>query len=145
MPRPRAGDWLEDEVAGWRAEPIDVVASLLERAEINELGLQREPTLCREQGMEFISFPIADRGVPTSQRDADAVAVHLAAEIRAGKSVAIHCRAGIGRSSLMATCTLVRLGLEPEAALAAIGRARGLEVPDTAEQRAWSIAFASPP
>jgi len=28
MPRPRSGDWLEDEIAGWRVEGIDVVVSL---------------------------------------------------------------------------------------------------------------------
>jgi hypothetical protein len=30
VPRPRAGDWLDDEIAAWRAEGIDLVVSLLE-------------------------------------------------------------------------------------------------------------------
>ncbi|WP_158747891.1 hypothetical protein [Acidisphaera sp. L21] len=66
MARPRAGDWLEDEVVGWKAEGVDTVVSLLERDEVEELGLGLEATLCAQQGMEFISFPIADRGVPAS-------------------------------------------------------------------------------
>ena len=45
MPRPRAGDWLDEEIAGWRAEGIDVVVSLLESDEVSELGLQREASL----------------------------------------------------------------------------------------------------
>jgi hypothetical protein len=30
VPRPRAGDWLGDEIAPWRAEGIDLMLSLLE-------------------------------------------------------------------------------------------------------------------
>src|SRR5713101_2898754 len=36
MARPRAGDWLADEIAGWRAAGIDIVVNLLEPAEIAE-------------------------------------------------------------------------------------------------------------
>jgi hypothetical protein len=32
--RPRAGDWLPDEVAGWRSEGVDVVISLLQPSEV---------------------------------------------------------------------------------------------------------------
>jgi hypothetical protein len=70
MARPRAGDWLDDEISGWRAQSIDIIISLLEQEEVSELGLQREAGLCREQGMEFLSFPIPDRGVPESLHDA---------------------------------------------------------------------------
>ncbi len=65
MARPRAGDWFEDEISGWRTEGVDVVLSLLEQEEVNELGLQQEAGLCREQGMESL-LPIPDRGVPES-------------------------------------------------------------------------------
>lgn len=40
MPRPRAGGWLEDEIASWKESGVDVVVSLIERAEIIELGRQ---------------------------------------------------------------------------------------------------------
>ena len=66
MPRPRAGDWLDEEIAGWRTEGIDVVVSLLESEEVTELGLQREASLCDEHAIEFVSFPIPDRGIPSS-------------------------------------------------------------------------------
>ncbi len=39
VPRPRGGDWLEDEVRAWRAAGIDVVVSLLTDDEVRELGL----------------------------------------------------------------------------------------------------------
>src|SRR5262249_61758505 len=33
MPRPRAGDWLDDEAASWRRHGLGLVVSLLEDAE----------------------------------------------------------------------------------------------------------------
>ena len=39
MARPRSGDWLNDEIAGWEAAGINTVVCLLEHDEVNELGL----------------------------------------------------------------------------------------------------------
>jgi protein-tyrosine phosphatase len=58
-----------------------------------------------------------------------------------GKNLVIHCRAGIGRSSLIAAGVLITLGSDASVALAEIGRARGLRVPDTAEQDEWIKTF----
>jgi protein-tyrosine phosphatase len=143
MARPRAGDWLEPEVDHWKSSGIDVVVSLLEREEVSELGLQREAELCRSNGIDFVSFPIPDRGVPESREEAAQIARVLAAGVRDGLSVAIHCRAGIGRSSVIAACALICSGIEAEEALSLIGAARGLSVPDTDEQRDWVVAFGS--
>jgi len=141
MARPRAGDWLNDEISGWRAQGIDIVISLLERAEVSELGLQLEAGLCQEQGIEFLSFPIPDRGVPESLRDAVALAQTVSTKIGEGRAVAVHCRAGIGRSSLIAACVLICMGFDPAAAFGLIGKARGVSVPDTEGQRDWVTAL----
>lgn len=141
MPRPRAGDWLADEIGGWRAEGVDVVASLLEADEVHELGLGLEAAFCRAEGIEFVRFPIRDRGVPYSGCEAAEFTGTLAARVLEGKAVAIHCRAGIGRAALVAGCTLVCLGFAAEDALLMIAAARGVAVPDTEEQRAWVAAF----
>jgi protein-tyrosine phosphatase len=141
MARPRRGNQLDDEISGWQAEGIEIVVSLLEPEEVGELGLQREEDLCREQGMEFISFPIPDWGVPPSLRDAEALARALATKISEGRAVAVHCRAGIGRSSLIAACALVCSGADPSAAFDMIRKARGVSVPDTERQRDWVTAF----
>ena len=53
----------------------------------------------------------------------------------------IHCRAGIGRSSLIAACVLVRAGHDVNSAFDTIAKARGVEVPDTEAQRAWVSTF----
>jgi hypothetical protein len=47
MARPRAEDWLEAEVAEWKARGLEMIVSLLDRDEVSELGLQREAEICR--------------------------------------------------------------------------------------------------
>jgi protein-tyrosine phosphatase len=139
--RPRAEDWLEADVGEWKASGLDMVVSLLEPEEISELGLQQEAEFCRASGIEFVSFPIPDRGVPEAASDALRIASSIARGIANGRSIVIHCRAGIGRSSLIAACALICLGFEASDALALIKEARGLSVPDTDGQREWIEAF----
>jgi protein-tyrosine phosphatase len=145
MARPRADDWLDLEVRDWKALGIDIVVSLLEREEVSDLGLQREAELCRSNGIDFIAFPIRDRGVPDSQLEVLQFARSVMTSVQDGRSVAIHCRAGIGRSSMIAACTLICSGIGAEDALALIQQSRGLRVPDTDEQRDWILAFARSP
>jgi protein-tyrosine phosphatase len=141
MPRPRAGDWLVDEIAGWKAEGVDVVVSLLDRHEVDELGLHELPAALQSAVIEFVSFPIPDRGVPTSMQETERLVRRISDALAAGKATAIHCRAGIGRSALIAACVLVRGGYDVDAAFTAIAEARGIEVPDTQAQRDWVAAF----
>ncbi len=56
-PRPRGGDWLENEISDWREAGIDVVVSLLTPDEVTEFGLETEKQLCEAQGIRFVSFP----------------------------------------------------------------------------------------
>jgi protein-tyrosine phosphatase len=141
MARPRANDWLEDQIKSWRDEGVGTVVSLLEAEEVVDLDLGAEEGLCRAQGMDFIKFPIPDRGLPASRNEAAAICRVLADRLAAGDAVAIHCRAGIGRSSLMAACTLFVAGFDPTLVLDAITSARGLTVPDTDAQRDWVLQF----
>ena len=66
----------------------------------------------------------------------------LVSALTAGRHVVIHCRAGIGRASLVAGALLVAEGLEPERAWQRLAAARGLPVPDTDQQRQWLQRFA---
>ena len=62
VPRPRGGDWLEDEVRSWRDAGLDVVVSLLTPEEITEFELDQEERWCQAHGVQFHSLPILDRG-----------------------------------------------------------------------------------
>jgi hypothetical protein len=137
MPRPRGGDWLEDEVGALKKLGVDIVVSLLTAEEEGCLALEQEGALVRKHGMEFVSHPVPDRDVPASPKQTWAVANSLADQFAAGRKIAVHCRMGIGRSPLLLACILVTRGLPPEDAWLRIGVARGLPVPDTLEQRDW--------
>ena len=141
MPRPRAGDWLAGEIESWQQSGFNCVVSLLEQAEIDELGLSDEQQLCETAGVEFLRFPIPDRGVPQSVEELATLVESLVVRLRQGSGVAIHCRIGVGRSALVAACVLAALGVPIESAWQSISAARGLSVPDTPEQRAWAKTF----
>jgi len=137
MPRPRAGDWLEDEAASWRRQRIDTVVSLLEDDEIAELGLGEEAAACVKAGMRFVHFPVPDRGVPASELAVSELIATLIEEMRQGRGVGIHCRIGVGRSASLAVCVLVALGVSIESAWSMVEQSRGAAVPDTPAQKTW--------
>ncbi|HZQ34850.1 MAG TPA: tyrosine protein phosphatase [Dehalococcoidia bacterium] len=143
LPHPRGGDWLPDEIASLRADGVDLLVSLLTPYEIGDLELQAEAELCAGAGIELASYPIEDRRVPPSLAEMRDLVARLFVALQAGRGVALHCRAGIGRSSTVAACVLVAAGLSPEQAFARITAARGVDLPDTDEQRAWVEWFAA--
>src|SRR5437879_3765405 len=125
MPRPRGGDWLEDEIQSWRRAGVDVDVSLLTREEQTEFSLGDEEKLCRPNGIEFVSFPIVDRSIPSSLAAFSDQMAKLADQLAHGKNIAVHCRQGVGRAALVAICLLVLSGVEPAAAIDRVGAARG--------------------
>jgi protein-tyrosine phosphatase len=142
VPRPRGGEWLEDEVLAWRDGDLDVIVSLLTADEASELGLDEEATLARANGLLFIRFPITDYSVPSSLEESLALLKELDQALSTGKNVGIHCRQGIGRSATIASSLLVMRGIDPDEALIRVANARGSRVPDTVEQREWIRSFA---
>lgn len=140
MAAPRSAELLEDTVLSWRNDGIDCVVSVLEPQEIPGL-IEAESELCREFGIDFLCFPIRDKSVPPSLELFAGFAKALADRISAGQGVAIHCRAGIGRSATLAASTLIWLGVDAEVALDMIADARGIEVPETEAQRQWVLEF----
>ncbi len=137
MPRPRGGDWLEDEIQGWRRSTVDVVVSLLTPEQQSELGLDNEEKLCCANGIAFVSFSIVDRSIPSSFEAFSELMAKLAEQLTEGENVAVHCRQGIGRAALVAICLLTLAGVEPAAAIERVGAARGCSVPETEAQRQW--------
>jgi protein-tyrosine phosphatase len=143
MARPRGGDWLDDEMKALRDEGVNVVVSMLTPAEASELDLRAEQAAAERVGVRFINLPTPDRGIPEIQ-DFRALVTELAEGIRDGEHVVVHCRMGIGRSSMVAAAVLMAEGLRPRDAWNAVAQARGLDVPDTPEQRAWVEAAITP-
>jgi protein-tyrosine phosphatase len=137
--RPRGGDWLCDELSALSREGIDILVSMLTEEEINELGLNRESEECEAAAIKFVNVPILDRSVPLDRDDFLRSVDELAEMVRAGRFLGVHCRASIGRSSVLAVSVLVRIGWDAGKAFHAVESARGCSIPDTPEQRQWVI------
>jgi len=135
--RPRGGDWLEDELMSWRAAGVTKVVSLLTPDEEEALGLEYEKQASLNAGLAFLSFPIADRSVPSSDEGATRLIEELDSELTHGQQVVVHCRQGIGRAGLVASAALVARGVSPDDATLQVSRARGVTVPETMRQIIW--------
>ena len=140
--RPRGGDWLGDEVEGWKEAGLNVVVSLLTSGEQTELGLISEAEIVRRNGLTYISFPIPDYSVPGSKIPMQRLATELNHQLSRGACIGVHCRQGIGRSSVVAACVLVTSGESSKRAFELIELARRSPVPDTPEQKEWVMSFA---
>ncbi len=122
---------------------VDVIVSALEPEEAAELELLLEEDCCRLSGVEFVSFPISDRSVPGSADAFDGLLDRVDQQLRKGKAVVVHCRAGIGRSSVIAASLLLQYGVSVAEAFDLLAEARGFPVPDTPDQREWVERFAA--
>lgn len=141
MARPTGGEWLEQAVLDLRADKVDTVVSLLETPEVRELALQQEAALCQAHGIEFMAFPIPDRGTPHSKKAFSTLLEQLHAQLLQGRGVAIHCRAGIGRTGVLAACLLHMLDVPQRDLFRVLSKARGVTMPDTEAQIEWVAAF----
>jgi protein-tyrosine phosphatase len=136
MARPRGGDWLADEMDAIRAAGVSLVVSMLMPSEERDLGLTEEAVAAKAAGLEFIALPTPDYGLPHAAAFR-ALVSQLVDALERGSHVVVHCHMGIGRSSMLAAAVLMARGVGVQDAWSAISKARGLEVPDTPQQRRW--------
>ncbi len=118
---------------------IKLVVSLLETNEARTLGLDAEREQVKALGMDFVSFPIPDMGIPTSVEEFASLSKMLLKQVNAGTNILVHCHAGIGRSGLMAAGILLHCDLNSQQAFAHISKMRGVRVPETPQQEHWLI------
>ncbi len=115
VPRPGIVESFEDDVEGLRRLGVSTLVCLEETTPYTEDDL-------RDTAIDLIRFPIVDMGVPTLSD-----ALHLCATVDQLLSdkhvVAMHCRAGQGRTGTMLAAKLVYDGV---AARTAIERLRAL-------------------
>lgn len=121
-PMPGRWDWplrrAERDILDGR---IDLVVCLTPMPEIQSFA----PAYAREiededLPWEMWDMPIPDGGLPEDEDEFIELAQDLAEELREGINVLIHCYAGIGRSGMMAACTLMALGQDHDTALAVV-------------------------
>ncbi len=142
VPRPRGGEWLEDEVLAWSNAGLDVIVSMLESEENDWFDLGREAEFCAKNGIEFFSVPVKDRSIPKINDELLQIVERLKNLLLNGKNIGIHCRQSVGRAPLMAAVLMISFGVETDEAFHQLSLVRGVEVPETDEQRRWAEKFA---
>jgi len=138
---PPGGRGLRVDLLALRHGGIETLVSLLEQDESHLLGLAEEGRVAKQVGLQFLSYPISNSHPPQSTTIFRGFIAGLADRLVGGESVGIHCRASIGRATVTAACALIHLGWKPQAALSAIGIARGQAVPETQEQEDWILRY----
>jgi protein-tyrosine phosphatase len=121
-------------------EHVDQLVSLVEEPELRLLRIEHLTRESAARGLPLVRFPIPDGGVPADLVAARALVAQSAARLRAGERLVYHCRGGLGRAGTMAACTLMELGLTPDAALAEVRRARKGAIETSVQEafiRAW--------
>ena len=105
-------------------------------------------------GVAYLRKPIPDHGLPEERSHMSGILDALRQALRAPRAVYLHCRAGIGRTGMVAGCYLAERGLGGEGALTELNHlwqqsarsAQWPSVPETDEQteyvRGWTRAAA---
>ena len=132
MPRPNS-EWLTENIKYFKKLGVNLVISHLEHAEEIELGLSEERKILIEAGIDFISYPIKDRNLPNLD-EFKAFIENIYDRLINGENVAIHCRAGIGRTGVTSSCLLIKDGYKSNIAMDIVAAARGTPIPDTDAQ-----------
>jgi len=140
-PKPRGGDWIEDEITGFSELGVEALVSLLTLDEALDFGLCEEKWFCEQMGIQFTQFPVDDRSLPDQFKPFLELALEHLQILHRGGHVVVHCREGIGRSSLFCASILYFHGIWPEEALKIIAEARGHAIPDTEEQKDWILGL----
>ena len=119
-------------------EQIGHVVCLAGSDEIREASPGYHAALLRGVPWRHVAHPVPDLGVPPDRPAFCALAKQVADLLRAGGAVMIHCRAGIGRSGLLAAGVLMALGQSrAEAARAVRAAGAGPETPAQEEILDW--------
>ncbi|MBX7246398.1 MAG: dual specificity protein phosphatase family protein [Candidatus Sumerlaeaceae bacterium] len=105
---------------------------------LDEFGLPAY--LVAEHGMRHLHLPIPDFETPTAGQARQFVDF-LRREHAENRAVAVHCRAGMGRTGTMLAIYLVAEGEEPNRAISIVRRKRPGSI-ETMEQEQFIIDFA---
>ncbi len=123
---------------------VGLLVSLLEAHEYRLLGIRHLVSRAKAHGMAVRRFPIRDVDAPPPSAMSRFLSLIRAIleEARAGRTVVIHCRGGLGRSGLVAAACLVALGHEPEDAIRHVRTIRPGAVEAPVQER-WVDAVAA--
>ena len=126
---------MEAEVKDLKKQGITTIVSLLENHEIRELSIDGFDKECLKQAVNHIHYPMEDRAIPDSILQFDAFAKSLKERIDNDEKLLVHCRMGIGRSSMISAAILLNFDAKLQDVFSFISEKRELSVPDVMTQK----------
>lgn len=121
---------------------VDVLVTLLEAQEMPQLQIADLLQEVEQYRMRSLWFPIPDFGTPRSLPDFAQLVQGILTLAGQGETVVIHCKAGLGRSGLVAASCLVALGYPYDEAFLQVRRVRPGTI-ETPTQEAYVESFAN--
>ena len=133
---------LEADLDRLRAEGVDRLLCLSTEAEMDWAGVPDLGSRAEALGLDYRWLPVPDQGTSSLSEAVDLVR-WCREGLERGESVVITCMGGLGRSGMVAACTLVDLGASPAAAIASVRAARGPRALETSAQEELVSTFAA--
>ena len=135
----RDGDYTADldHIQAWAPAIVLTLATPVEMfsAGAHELGAH-----LRERAMRWMHLPVDDFSAPgpTFETDWPRVSQDIRKVLSGGGRVLVHCRAGQGRSGMVALRLMIEAGEAPDEALARLRKTQP-EAVETDAQMAWAL------
>ncbi|MFO8150641.1 MAG: tyrosine-protein phosphatase [Trueperaceae bacterium] len=122
----------------------DLLVTLLTDEELRDLGIANLPDELDVHGLEAARLAIRDGGVPGPQQVDETMDLlyDVVRHLRDGHTVVVHCRAGQGRSGMLAAMVLAAFGADPSEAIARVREVQPRAV-ETVGQEAYVEAAAT--
>lgn len=116
------GTSVSEALTTLQAAGAEALITLMPAEELARNEATQLPQLCAERDFEWFHLPVADEQVPLADFDdawGESVA-RISELLSAGKSVAIHCKGGSGRTGLIAARILIDRKVPRETAIASV-------------------------
>jgi protein-tyrosine phosphatase len=123
-----------EDVASLQAAGVARVLTLTPLEELVHLGAGDLPKAAQEAGVAYHLLPIEDYGIGEPAEVEEALRF-VDAGLAADEGVLVHCRAGIGRSGMIAATVLVRAGVPAEEAIRTVRSHRPGAMETAAQER----------
>ena len=133
---------LEADLARLRAEGVDRLLCLSTDAELDWAGVPDLGSRAEASGLNYRWLSVPDQGTCSLSEAVDLVG-WCRDGLKRGESVVVTCMGGLGRSGMIAACTLVDVGVSPTAAIASVRAARGPRALETSGQEELVSRFAA--
>ncbi|HFH3086303.1 TPA: cyclin-dependent kinase inhibitor 3 family protein [Pseudomonas aeruginosa] len=113
---------LEEALAALKQAGASAVITLMPQSELAANGAEQIAKHCQALDLGWYHLPVADEQVPLEEFGQSWKASRQAIldQLRAGQSLAIHCKGGSGRTGLIAARILIEAGIPRTEAIALV-------------------------